>query len=425
MIRVLIGGQGSGKSLTSIHFLFEIIEVKIKEFDSDGKEIVKVVTAPRHTFYKRLITNVGGFKPALFKELSGNTELEIIHQDKYWNKDDLIVIFGEQMKEREKIESERTPTLFIYDECQYGLSTFSTAQANLETCEFIGNFFSLQRHFGPCDCLLMTQSLDKIHDKYLGIDFELLIAPEYSMKADPANDIVFDLYDSEGKAIITGGRDKIKYKKQKTIKDVNGNEFNPFMLYVSGDGGRVVDVKKSYWKKYIYIFVALILLSLFALFWVFYNLFSGLNKMPQKVEHNTTIEQNQTQNYDLSLPPPNSVKHARGNIQINEDSTYNEYVKEPYQNIEAQSLYRVFVMDNVYFIGTQILTLEQFKAFVEKQVFFVVSTQPVSKRSFYVNLLINQSVINSFGLTRDFDTTDGKTRSRSNATRTQDNLHSQ
>ncbi len=400
MIRVLIGGQGSGKSLTSIHFLFELID------SPNGK-------VPRHTIYKRLITNVGGFKPALFKELSGNTDLEIIHQDKYWNKEDLVILFGDQMKEREKVESERTPTLFIYDECQFGLSTFSTAQANLETCEMISNFFSLQRHYGPCDFLLMTQSRDKIHDKYLGIDFELYISPEYSLKADPVNDIVFDLYDSDGKSIITGGRDKIKYKKQKTIKDKSGQDFNPFMLYVSGDGGRSPEVKKSYWKKYIYILLALVLVAILSLIFTFYKLFGGLGKAPQTVEQNTTKETNQTVKDDLSLPPPNSVKGARGNLAVNENSTYNEYVKEPYSNIEAQHMYRVFVMDNIYFIGTQILTLDQFKALIEKQVFFVISTQPITKRSFYVNLLIHQSVLNSFGLTRDFDTTDGTTRSKS------------
>lgn len=399
MIRVLIGGQGSGKSLTSIHFLFELVD------SANGK-------VPRHTIYKRLITNVGGFKPALFKELSGNTDLEIIHQDKYWNKEDLVILFGEQMKERDKVESERTPTLFIYDECQFGLSTFSTAQANLETCEMISNFFSLQRHFGPCDFLLMTQSRDKIHDKYLGIDFELYISPEYSLKGDPVNDIVFDLYDSDGKNIITGGRDKIKYKKQKTIKDKSGQDFNPFMLYVSGDGGRTPEIKKSYWKKYIYILIALIAVALLSLGFTFYKLFGGLGKTPPQVEHNTTKEQNQTQD-DLSLPPLNSVRGARGNLSVDDNSTYSQYVKEPYSNIEAQQMYRVFVMDNIYFIGTQILSLQEFKRLIDKQVFFVVSTQPVSKRSFYVNLLIHQTVLNSFGLTKDFDTTDGTTRSKS------------
>lgn len=400
MIRALIGDQGSGKSLTSIHFLFEPVD------SQNGK-------VPRHRLYKRLITNVGGFKPALFKELSGNDDIEIIHQDKYWHKEDLVLLFDEQMKERQKPESERTPTLFIYDECQFGLSTFSTAQANLETCEMISNFFSLQRHFGPCDFLLMTQSLDKIHDKYLGIGFELYIAPEYSMKADPVNDIVFDLYDSKGKNIITGGRDKIKYKKQKTIKDKTGQDFNPFMLYVSGDGGRSPEVKKSYWKKYVYITIALVLFAIGGFGYAFYNLFSGMKKTPSALEQNTTKEANQTTQDDLSLPPINSVKGARGNLAVNENSTYNEYVKEPYSNIEAQHMYRVFVMDNIYFIGTQILTLDQFKALIEKQVFFVISTQPVTKRSFYVNLLIHQSVLNSFGLTKDFDTTDGTTRSKS------------
>ncbi|MBN2832420.1 MAG: hypothetical protein JXK50_03760 [Campylobacterales bacterium] len=407
MIRVLIGGQGSGKSLTSIHFLFELVD------SPNGK-------VPRHTLYKRLISNVGGFKPALFKELSGNSDIEIIHEDRYWHKDDLLVIFDKQMKEREKPESERTPTLFIYDECQFGLSTFSTAQANLEACEFISNFFSLQRHFGPCDCLLMTQSVDKIHSKYLGIDFELYIAPEYSLKADPANDIVFDLYDSEGKNIITGGRDKIKYKKQKTIKDKSGQEFNPFMLYVSGDGGRTPEVKKSYWKKYVYITFGLIGLAIFGFVYTFYTLFENMNQPTKQIEQNTTKEQNRTVEYDYSAPPLNAVKGARGNLQsYDENSTYNQYVKEPYQNIESQNLYRVFVMDNVYFIGTQILTLDEFKKMIDKQVFFVVSTQPVSKRSFYVNLLIHQSVINSFGLSRDFDTSDGKNRAKGTVTKTQ------
>lgn len=400
MIRALIGGQGDGKSLTSIHFLFEPVD------SPDGK-------VPRHRLYKRLITNVGGFKSALFKELSGNDEIEIIHQDKYWHKEDLVLLFSEQMKEREKPESERTPTLFIYDECQYGLSTFSTAQANLETCEFIMNFFMLQRHFGPCDCLLMTQTLSNIHDKYLGNNFELYIAPEYSLKADPVNDIVFDLYDSKGKNIITGGRDKIKYKKQKTIKDKSGQDFNPFILYVSGDGGRAPEVKKSYWKKYIYILFALVLVAIASLVFTFYKLFGGLGKAPSALEQNTTKETNQSLSDNLSLPPINSVKGARGNLAFNENSTYNEYVKEPYQNIEAQHMHRVFVMDNIYYIGTQILTLDQFKALIDKQVFFVVSTQPITKRSFYVNLLIHQSVLNSFGLTKDFDTTDGTTRSKS------------
>lgn len=400
MIKVLIGGQGDGKSLTSIHFLFEPVD------SPNGK-------VPRHTLYKRLITNVGGFKPALFKELSGS-DIEIIHQDKYWTKEDLLILFDEQMKEKQKPEAERTPTLFIYDECQFGLSTFSTAQANLETCEFISNFFSLQRHYGPCDCLLMTQSLDKVHDKYLGTNFELYIAPEYSMKADPINDIVFDLYDSEGKNIITGGRDKIKYKKQKTIKDKSGNDFNPFMLYVSGDGGRTVDVKKSYWKKYLYIFFVLIIIAIGLFIYTFYSLFGGIKTTPQSVEQNATKETPQSkQEYDLSLPPPNSVKGARGNLKKDDPSTYDDYVKEPYTNIEAQSLYRVFVMDNVYYIGTQILTLDQFKAFVEKQVFFVISMQPITKRSFYVNLLIHNSVINSFGLSKDFDTTNGTNRAKS------------
>lgn len=412
MTDVLIGGTGTGKSLTSIFYLFELVET----VDDSGKTI----KVPRHTLYKRLITCVGGFKSNLFREKSGNTEIEIIHYDRYLYKDDLILIFTEQMKEKDKPQEERTPTLFIYDECQYGLSTFSTAQANLADCEFISNFFSLQRHYGPTDVFLMTQSPDKIHDKYLGIDFHLFIAPSYDLKLNPENDIIFDLYDCDGKNIITGGRSKIKYKKTKMLKDTQGNDFSPFDLYVSGDGGRKPVAKKSYWKKYIYIFAFLVLAAVSGFGYVFYSLFHGLNSTPT-AEHNTTKDVNVTQqhvipikeSYDLSIPPPNSVKGARGNLmQGDENSTYNQYIKEPYQNIEAHSMYRVFSMDNIYYIGTQILTLDEFKRMIDKQVFFIVSTQPVTKKSFYVNLLIHQSVLNSFGLTKDFDTTDGKARSR-------------
>lgn len=413
MTDVLIGGVGTGKSLTSIFHLFELVETTY-----DDGSTAKV---PRHTLYKRLITNVGGFKPNLFREKSGNTEIEIIHYDRYLYKDDLVLIFNEQMKEKDKPQEERTPTLFIYDECQFGLSTFSTAQANLADCEFISNFFSLQRHYGPTDILLMTQSPDKIHDKYLGIDFHLFIAPSYDLKLNPENDIIFDLYDCDGKNIITGGRSKIKYKKTKMLKDTQGNEFSPFDLYVSGDGGRKPVAKKSYWKKYIYIFAFLVLFAISGFVYVFWSLFHGLNPTPTPtVEHNTTKELNTTQavnpiqeHYDLSMPPLNSVKGARGHLSLDENSTYNEYVKEPYENIQAQSMYRVFVLNDVYYIGTQILSLDEFKRLVDKQVFFVISIQPVTKKSFYVNLLIHQSVLNSFGLAKDFDTTDGKTRSKS------------
>lgn len=412
MTDVLIGGVGTGKSLTSIFHLFELVETTY-----DDGSIAKV---PRHTLYKRLITNVGGFKPNLFREKSGNTEIEIIHYDRYLYKDDLVLIFNEQMKEKDKPQEERTPTLFIYDECQFGLSTFSTAQANLADCEFISNFFSLQRHYGPTDILLMTQSPDKIHDKYLGIDFHLFIAPSYDLKLNPENDIIFDLYDCDGKNIITGGRSKIKYKKTKMLKDTQGNEFSPFDLYVSGDGGRKPVAKKSYWKKYIYIFAFLVLFAISGFVYVFWSLFHGLNPDPTPtVEHNMTKELNTTQtvnpiqeHYDLSMPPLNSVKGARGHLSLDENSTYNEYVKEPYENIQAQSMYRVFVLNDVYYIGTQILSLDEFKRLVDKQVFFVISIQPVTKKSFYVNLLIHQSVLNSFGLTKDFDTTDGKSRSK-------------
>lgn len=407
MTDVFIGGVGTGKSLSSIFYLYELVET----IDGNGNTI----KVPRHTLYKRLITNVGGFKPNLFREKSGNTEIEIIHYDRYLYKDDLILIFTEQMKEKDKPQDERTPTLFIYDECQFGLSTFSTAQANLADCEFISNFFSLQRHYGPTDVLLMTQSPDKIHDKYLGIDFHLFIAPSYDLKLNPENDIIFDLYDCDGKNIITGGRNKINYKKTKMLKDTQGNEFSPFDLYVSGDGGRKPVAKKSYWKKYIYILAFLVLFALSSLGYVFWSLFHGLKPSPT-VEH-ATKELNTTQTvkeeqYDLSLPPLNSVNGARGRLSADENSTYNEYIKEPYENIQSQMMYRVFVMDNIYYVGSQILTLEEFKRLVDKQVFFVISSQPVTKRSFYINLLIHQAVINSFGLSKDFDTSDGKARSK-------------
>lgn len=401
MLDVFIGSQGSGKSLTSIHYLFELIETVIIV---DEKE--KVVKVPRHSLYKRLITCVGGFKPDLFRQKSGNFELEIIHHDKFLYKEDLILIFDEQMKEKDKPELERIPTLFIYDECQFALSTFSTAQANLFNCEFISNFFSLMRHYGPCDCLLMTQSLDKIHDKYLGTDFHLYISLEYAKKKDPDNEIVFDLYDSDGKNIITGGRNKINFKKSKMIKDHEGNEFSPFELYVSGDGGRKPVKKKSYWAKYIYILFALIASILLALYFVFSSMFAGFARsadtVKKSVEHNTTTTE---KDFNLSVPPINSLQNEQG-YDIN--SSFQKYVKEPYNNIDAQILYRVFVMDNIYYVGTQILAIEDFKRMVDENVLFIVSTQPVTKRSFYVNVLMHQSILNSFGIVKDFDSSNDK-----------------
>lgn len=405
MIDVFIGTQGSGKSLTSIHYLFELIETVVTK---DGKE--KVIKVPRHTLYKRLITCVGGFNPDFFREKSGNNDIEIIHHDKFLYKDDLQIIFFEQMKEKEKPQNERIPTLFIYDECQFGLSTFSSAKENLESCEFISNFFSLQRHYGPCDFLLMTQDIKKIHSKYLGIDFRLFIALETAKKRDPENDIVFDLYDHEGKNIITGGRNAINFKKTKLLKDCNGEDFNPFDMYVSGDGGRKPAKKQSFWFKYVYILIALVIVIALLVTFTFTSLYSTINKTAT-IDINTSkaVNTNEIPNdYNLSLPPPNSVKNARGVLYNDENSTYSKYVKEPYNNIDSQILHRVFVMDNIYYIGTQLLTLEQFKDMVAEQVFFVVSTQPITKKSFYVNLLVHQSVLNSFGIVKDFDSSNDK-----------------
>lgn len=398
MIDVFVGTQGSGKSLTSIHYLFELID----SVNDEGKEI----KVPRHTLYKRLITCVGGFKPELFRTLSGNHDIEIIHHDKFLYKDDLQIILDEQMKEKDKPQELRVPTLFIYDECQFGLSTFSLAKENLEACEFISNFFSLQRHYGPCDFLLMTQSEDKIHRKYLGIDFRLFIGLEKAKKRDPENDIVFDLYDHEGKNIITGGRNAINYKKTKLLKDVNGNDFNPFDLYVSGDGGRKPVKTKSFWFKYVYILIALLFLILFLVVLTFKSLFSSFK--PSAVEHNTTIVKPLVHEDNLSLPPLNSVPNARGNLLEDTNSSYSKYTKEPYQNIDSQILHRVFVMGGIYYVGTQLLSLEEFKRMTDEQVFFVVSTQPITKNSFYVNLLIHQSVLNSFGIVKDFDSSNDK-----------------
>ena len=405
MLDVFIGSQGSGKSLTSIHYLFELIETVVIE---DDKE--KVIKIPRHKLYKRLITNVGGFKADLFREKSGNFEIEIIQFNRRANKEEIILLFNEQMKEEDKPQDERTPTLFIYDECQYALSTFSTAQANLADCEFISNFFSLQRHYGPCDFLLMTQSLDKVHEKYLGNDFRLFISLEYAKKKDPENEIIFDLYDSDAKNIITGGRNKINYKKTKMLIDCDGNEFSPFDLYVSGDGGRKPVKKKSYWYKYVYILIFLLFLVIGLIGWALTSMFTGMKQSSQTIgkvdknETNTTHVISSSPEYNLTVPLLPTIDDKGYDV----NSSYQKYVKEPYNNIDAQIMYRVFVMDNVYYIGTQLLTLEDFKRMVDENVFFVVSSQPVTKRSFYINLLIHQSVLNSFGIVKDFDTSNDK-----------------
>jgi len=396
MLDVYIGSQGSGKSLTSIHYLFEPIETVIQE---DGEE--KTVKVPRHKLYKRLITCVGGFKPDVFRKVSGNYEMEIIHYDKYLYKDDLILIFNEQMKEKNKPQEERTPTLFIYDECQFALSTFSTAQANLADCELISNFFSLQRHYGPCDFLLMTQDVDKIHSKYLGRDYSLYISLDYALKKDPENEIIFDLYDSDGKNIITGGKNKINYKKSKKIIGHDGIEYNPFDMYVSGDAGRKPVKKKSFWYKYVYILIALVIGACILFFIVVKSLLSGFSSKKDTVETNQT---NTTQSLqyvekDFNLSIPYSLDDKGFDV----NSSYQKYTKEPYNNIDSQIMYRVFVMDNIYYFGNLLLTLDDFKRLVDENVFFVVSTQPVTKRSFYVHLLIHQSVLNSYGIVKDFD----------------------
>jgi hypothetical protein len=398
MIDVFIGSQGSGKSLTSIHYLFEPIET-VKE-DSEGKE--KIVKVPRHTLYKRLITCVGGFKPELFKKLSGNNDIEIIHYEKHLNKDDLLEIFEEQKLEETKPQEDRVPTLFIYDECQFGLSTFSQSVAQVETCESISNFFSLQRHYGPCDILLMTQSLDKINKKYLGDDFHLYISLEYSKKKDPENEIIFDLYDCDGKSIITGGRNKINYKKSKKIKDVDGNEFNPFDLYVSGDGGRKPVKKRSYWKKYIYILFALILSILFVFIYVFYLMFDDMKSSVSSSDKNITLKNTQP---ILNKSKLNYKKFI--NVK-DKNSTFDKYIEEPYNNIDSQVLYRAYVNKNICYLGTQILSLKNFYKFVDENKMFIVSRQPITVNSYYVNLLIHQSLLNSFGFVKDHDSSSDK-----------------
>jgi len=387
MIDVLIGSQGAGKSLTSIHFLFELID---KE-DENGK----VIKVPRHSIYKRLITNVGGFKVDLFRHLSGNKEIEIIHEDKHWDKTDLELRFLEQMEEEKKPQEERIPTLFIYDECQFALSTFSSSQANIAQCELISNFFSLQRHYGPCDFLLMTQSLDKIHRKYLGDDFHLYISLEYSKKADPENDIVFDLYDCDAKNIITGGRSKIKYKKSKKLKDTEGKEFNPFDLYVSGDAGRKPVKKKSYWKKYIYILLFMLLFAVGAFAYVMYKVLHQNISIPVKKDVNVSKK--------IKIDNNVSVKRFQKVVKEQDDGAFDKYVQTDYHKIDAQINYKVFSLNGVYYFGSQIMSLKGFNALVKLNKLFIVSTQPITKNSFYVNVLVSQSVLNSFGVVKDFD----------------------
>ena len=387
MIDVLIGSQGAGKSLTSIHFLFELID---KE-DDNGK----VIKVPRHTIYKRLITNVGGFKVDLFRHLSGNKDIEIIYEDKHWDKTDLELIFLEQMEEEKKPQEERIPTLFIYDECQFALSTFSSSQANIAQCELLSNFFSLQRHYGPCDFLLMTQSLDKIHRKYLGDDFHLYISLEYSKKADPENDIIFDLYDCDARNIITGGRSKIKYKKDKKLKDSEGKEFNPFDLYVSGDAGRKPVKKKSYWKKYIYIFLFMLLFAIGAFVYVMYKVLHHNISIPTKKDFNTSKKFKTDNNI--------SIKRLQRVVNEDGDGSFDRYVQTNYHNIDAQINYKVFSLNGVYYFGSQIMSLKGFNALVKLNKLFIVSTQPITKNSFYINVLVSQSVLNSFGVVKDFD----------------------
>ncbi len=405
MIDVLIGSQGSGKSLTSIHYLFEEIETTI--VDDYGKE--KVVKVPRHRLYKRLITNVGGFKVDLFRQYSGNYDIEIKHYDKFLYKEDLVEIFQEQMLEAEKPQEDRTPTLFIYDECQFGLSTFSVSKDMVETCEFISNFFSLQRHYGPCDILLMTQSADKIHRKYLGDDFHLYISLEYSKKKDPENDIVFDLYDCDGKSIITGGRNKINFKKTKKLIDVNGNEFNPFDLYVSGDAGRKPVKKKSYWTKYIYLLLFLVVAVIGTLFYVFYSMFNNMDNLikdKNSSDVNTSVVFSEKNTKSKILTSKNIMNRLP--VRDVKPSSYDKYIEAPYHNIDAQVIYKVFVLNGVYYIGSQLLTKKMFDLFVKDKKIFVVSRQPVTNNSLYINVLIHQSLLNSFGLVKDFDKSNDK-----------------
>lgn len=227
----------------------------------------------------------------------------------------------------------------------------------------------------------------------------MYISLERAKKSDPNNDIIFDMYKPDGKEIAIGGRNKIKYKKDSKKIVVDKKEYNPFDLYVSGDGGRKAVSDKQFWRKYIWILLFLVSFSVISLFLVFYYMFDSFDKTSASLENkenNVTVQQPKNTTV-VSVPPPQR-----------EPTIYDDYVKEPYENINTQIMIKVFSSKGVYYVGSQILTLESFQSLINKNVLFIVSTQPITKNSFYVNVLIHQSILNSFGIVKDFDSSNDK-----------------
>ena len=397
MIKAIIGAGGSGKSLYFIRYLFsEVDTYELEVINGKEKEIHK--KKPVHSLYGRLILNIKGFNEDLFREYSGNYEIEIIHESKHWNKDDIQRIFKFQEKEENKPEDERISTLLIYDECQFGLSTFSQAQALLEQNEYIANFMSLHRHYGPCDIFLATQSADKIHGKFVGDLDELYLSLESNQKLDPENDIVFDQYDKDGRSIISGGRSKIKFKKLDKLKKANGEEFLPFELYTSGDAGRRPVKRKSFWGKYIYYFVGLLVLIIGTAIYVFFGLFDNMNKTVEQIKDKKAPVVKSTS------PPP---KHDSNISQVVEEvhTQFDRYMEAPYHNIDAQVLYRVFCSKQKCYLGKQVISLYRLNKLIDENYIFRVSTQHITSNAKYVNVLIHQSLLNSYQLVNNFDNT--------------------
>ena len=413
MIKAIIGSGGSGKSLYFIRYLFE--ETTVYDYEVvDGKEVEIKTKKAVHQLYGRLVLNIKGFNEDKFRQLSGNNDIEIVHESKHWNKDDIERIFRQQELEDKKDEKDRVPTLLIYDECQFGLSTFSQAQASLAQNEYIANFMSLHRHYGPCDIFLATQSADKIHGKFVGDLDELFISLESNQKLDPENDIVFDQYDKDGKSIITGGRSKIKFKKLDKLKAHDGSEFLPFELYTSGDAGRRPVKRKSFWGKYIYIFGFAMVVIISVSFWVFYNLFDKM-KGPIKTKEFKPTKETVQKYKDNPLPNLNIKDKVKDkNTTINprlstrkeyKSSQFDRYLETPYHNIDGQMLYKIFINKNRCYIGRQVLTKKSLDKMIKNNVIFKVSSQKITKDSKYMNVLIHQSLLNSFQLVSDFDNT--------------------
>ena len=410
MIKAIIGSGGSGKSLYFIRYLFE--ETTIYEYEEiDGKEVETKVKKAVHELYGRLILNIKGFNEDKFRELSGNNDIEIIHESKHWDKKDIQRIFKQQELEDEKDENERVPTLLIYDECQFGLSTFSQAQNAIAQNEYIANFMSLHRHYGPCDIFLATQSADKIHGKFVGDLDELFISLESNQKLDPENDIVFDQYDKDGKSIITGGRSKIKFKKLDNLKSHDGNDFLPFELYTSGDAGRRPIKRKSFWGKYIYIFGFAMVAIITVTFFVFYNLFDKMKEPIKAKEFTPTKEQVQKykdhplidKDKDNNVTVP--ARLMKRMTKEYKDSQFDRYLDTPYHNIDGQMLYKIFINKNRCYIGNQILTKKTLYKLINDNVIYKISEQKITKNSKYINVLIHQSLFNSYRILNDFDNT--------------------